>query len=424
MLTINGMSVAFGLQWQVLLRQGREEAVARKAGATMLWADRAGQYVGLLPPKVKRPGKRITVYAGAQLVLRATTAQNLVYVSEIPGLDGYVAVGIHQRRPRQDFDRAFLRAAEVKTLLDEFAKVCGNESFSLIGDARLDGIEPLPLTELVTVADAGAIMRRPKLRVTPIQGAVVLLLIGGIGVGWQTYSKWRATQLAEEAIRKTQTPAEQYAQALSVVSASPLFLATGVDDYLAWVRALPVSVGGWGVKSVDCEPKDGPRLECAIRLERNFAQASNESFLATAPAEWAKAAAFDPDQRTVRVTTTVPLASTRTVGDVLKLARARRGLTQDFIPILQKMAVLGTEPKMGTIKPFRLPEGVAEDAVPVLYWEAGWSVQVPLRTTAVLKTFPEYAYLTALSLSLERNGKAGTAESFATVKVTGAVLTK
>ncbi|KJK21070.1 hypothetical protein UB46_29290 [Burkholderiaceae bacterium 16] len=424
MLTIDGISIAFGLQWQVLLRQGSEEAVARKAGATMLWADSAGQYVGLLPPKAKRPGKRTTVYAGAQLVLRATTAQNLVYVSEMPGQDGYVAVGIHHRRPRQGFDHVFLRAAEVRTLLDAFAKVCGSESFSLIGDARLDGIEPLPLTALAAVADAGAIMRRPKLRVTPIQGAAVLVLLGGIGFAWQTYSKWRATQLAEEAVRKTQTPAEQYAQALSVVSASPLFLATGIDDYLDWARELPVSIGGWGVRSVDCEPKDTPRLSCSVRLERNFAQASNESFLAAAPTEWAKAAAFDLDQRTVRVTTTVPLASTRTVGEVLKQARARSELTQEFIPILQKMAVLGTEPKMGNIKPFGLPDGVPEDAVPVLYREAGWSVQVPLRTAAVLKTFPEYAYLTSLSLSLERNGKAGTAESFATVKVAGAVLTK
>ncbi|MGT2460235.1 hypothetical protein ACU4GI_46985 (plasmid) [Cupriavidus basilensis] len=83
-LSIQGISVAFGLQWQVVLRQGAEEAIARKAGATLLWADRAGQYVGLLPPKVKRPSKRTTVYAGAQLILRATTAQNLLYVSEVP----------------------------------------------------------------------------------------------------------------------------------------------------------------------------------------------------------------------------------------------------------------------------------------------------------------------------------------------------
>ncbi|WP_458764282.1 hypothetical protein [Cupriavidus basilensis] len=423
-LTIDGKSVAFGLQWQVLLRQGSEEAVARKAGATMLWADRAGQYVGLLPAKTKRPVKRATVYAGAQLILRATGVQNLMYVSEIPGQDGYVAVGIHHRRPRQGFDHAFLRAAEVKALIDEFTKICGSEPFSLIGDARLDGIETLSLLELALLADPSAAMRRPKLRVTPIQGVALLVLLGGIGIGWQTYSKWRATQLAEEAVRKTQTPAEQYAQALSVVRASPLFLATGVDDYLEWVRGLPVSVGGWGVKSVDCEPKDTPRLGCVVRLERNFSQASNESFLAAASAEWAKSAAFDPDQRTVRVSITAPLASTKTVGDVLKLARSRAELTQDFIPTLQKMAVLGTEPKMGNIKPFRLPDGVPEDAVPGLYREATWTVQLPLRTAAVLKTFPEYAYLTALSLNLERNGKAGTAESFATVKVAGAVLTK
>ncbi|MGT2455706.1 hypothetical protein ACU4GI_21805 [Cupriavidus basilensis] len=250
--------MAFGLQWQVLLRQGSEEAVARKAGASMLWADRAGQYVGLLPAKTKRPAKRATVYAGAQLILRATGVQNLIYVSEIPGQDGYVAVGIHHRRPRQGFDHAFLRAAEVKALIDEFTKICGSEPFSLIGDARLDGIELLSLTELTLLADPSAAMRRPKLRVTPIQGVAVLVLLGGIGFAWQTYSKWRESQLAEEAVRRTQTPAEQYAQALSVVSASPLFLATGIDDYLDWVRGLPVTVGGWGVKSVDCEPKDTP----------------------------------------------------------------------------------------------------------------------------------------------------------------------
>ncbi|MGT2460234.1 hypothetical protein ACU4GI_46980 (plasmid) [Cupriavidus basilensis] len=302
--------------------------------------------------------------------------------------------------------------------------MCGNEPFSIVGDAHLENIEALPLVDLASVADISATMRRPKLRVTPAQGIAALLVLGGLGFGWQTYSKWRASQLADEAMRRTQSPAEQYAQALSVISASPLFRANRVDDYLEWVRAIPVTVGGWGVKTVDCEPDDAKRLKCMIRLERNFAQASNESFLAAAPAEWAKAVAFDPDQRTVRVSVATPLDGATTVSEVLKLARPRVELTQDFVPTLQKMAILGTEPKLGAIKPFRLPEGVPEDAVPVLYREAAWTVQMPLRTAARLKLFPDYAYLTALTLNLERNGKAGTAESFATLKVAGALLTK
>ncbi|AOY97497.1 hypothetical protein BKK79_36735 (plasmid) [Cupriavidus sp. USMAA2-4] len=424
-LTVNNRPVAFGLDWRVLLSRGKPDGLARKSKAALLWADPNGQYAGLLPPAEVPPKRGGPVFAGGQLVARATSEPNVAYVAEMPGNEHhYLVCCIHQRRPRRDFDQVDRSASQVSDLLAEFATLCGEQGYVLYGDAHLEHLRMLTLQDLVRYADPQAAMRRPaaSLKLTHVAAAVVV--VGGSVLGYQAYRDWQTKRAADEAARNTLSAEELYTQALAAAASKPVLLARDLGPYLDWVRGLPVSVGGWGLKGGECKPVGPDRLQCDVRLERNFAAATNATFLAAAPEAWRSTATFAPDQKTVYASESVVLAGWTTVANVLKAALPRADVPGQFLPILQTLAIVGTEPKLDALSPFALPPGVAEGDLKTIYREGKWTVQMPLRTVPKLTNFPTYASIRSIGIAVDRSPKATSAESFAIVTVTGSILTR
>ncbi|CAJ0807028.1 hypothetical protein [Ralstonia thomasii] len=422
-LTINNKQMAFGLDWRVLLSKGKPDALAKKSKANLLWADPAGQYVGMLPPGESGAKKGGSVYAGAQLVLRATSDPNIAYVAEIPGTDRYLVVCIHQRRPRRDFDRVGLTAADVRELLDQFTQLCAGQAMVVYGNAHLEELQSLPLEELVEYAEGHSIMRRPKVLFGPLHAVALVVVIGGVVFGVRAYLDWQARKNLERAALNAPTADEKYAQSIAVLSQQPVMLARDVGAYLGWVRSLPVSVGGWGIRAVDCQLANAEKLTCDVKLERNFAQATNASFLAAAPEAWRRSVIFDADQKTAHVTDQVPITAT-TIKAVLAMAPVGADVPSQFTPKLQGMAVLGTEPKLEALAPYGVPADVQVAEIKSIYREGVWKTQLPLRSVPRISTLPTYAYIRSLGLTLDKSPKSTPDESFAVVKIVGAILTK
>lgn len=422
-LPLDQSHVAFGLDWRVLLSGGKPDGLARRERSPLLWADPGGQYLGLLPAGENAPRRGVTVYAGAQLVLRCTTEPNVAYVAEIPDTGRYLAVCIHQRRPRKGFDRVGLAAQEVRELLDRFAEVCGHQPMAVYGDAHLEDLQHLPLRALLQAADPSAAMRRVQLLLRPLHAAAVAVCVVAVAVGAYVYRDWQLRQQAQQAAMSLPSADDCYAQALAALAAQPVMPAAALGGFVDWARALPSYVGGWRIKGADCQVAGAQSLSCELKLERGFAQATNASFLAAAPTAWQRGVVFEPDQKSARVPVvlSVPTQPLRTV---LEQAPRTEVLPAQFTPLLQAMAVLGTEPRLEPARPFGVPAGLDVGQLRAdLYRESQWTVQLPLRSAPRLARLPPYASVRSIGLALDTAPKATSADSFAIVKVAGAVLT-
>jgi hypothetical protein len=433
-ITSQGKQIAFGMRWEVIIGGQTPKKKAIEIDSQLYWADPEGQYVGGLPSGDVLPKKR-PIFSAAQALLRADKGGGSKHVLAIVALpdapDNYVVIGIHGGRPRRGWDRGKVAAGELGTVLERFMEVCGNEDFVLAGDAPLQGIVPLSLADLADAADHKCQLRKVPGRINAVKTALIIVIIGSVAYGIQTFLNYRAHQRLVAAARTVKSPATQYREAIATAGAAPIVKVTDLDDWYSWMTQMPRQVGGWYFKSAGCSfSATTKKLSCSLGFVRSaFALATNQTFFDAKPHDWpADSVAFDAAGKAILVTLERPIHTepTRTILDALPTRGQVRLSFDSLLQTLQRVATgsAGSASGYGSFKVFALPPDLSPDQIPSPVFSARWSFAGPARDIAAIRQFPPYLSVERMTFNYDEGAASGLNSSIASIAVSGQLFTR
>ncbi|TET01712.1 type 4b pilus protein PilO2 [Burkholderia cepacia] len=422
-LNIGGKSLAFGMRWQILVRAEAPGREARAAKSPLMWVDASREYFGILGQDEVLPKGKERIYSAAQALLNIPqSSTNMLLVLVNPEADGYLVCGVMQKRPRNGFDLANVDDAALGELLARFADLCGDDGFELLGDAPLDGISALTVTDLSEAADEHCILRSSGSIARYVPYVLVILAAStAVGFGLHYYKK----KQAEEALAKQKSPAQLYAESLEAQSKSPTYSPSQIDAWATWAKALPMSVGGWDIADATCNlSAPQQQFSCVITYKRGKSPLStNRTFVDAAPKEW-QSIQFNDDAKSIQVAIPVKVPVIPSA-NVIAAATSPRTISLELGSKLQSLVNVSKKAGLGAqFDIFALPVGVIPSSVPAPVLTTTWTLEGPFRVLDALRGFPQYTTLDRISLTVSSVTQSSVNSSIAMISASGNVYAK
>lgn len=435
---VNGKRIAFGLEWTPLVSSGSPASLAAQQAALhksrLMWHDGRALYVGLLAEAERQSGNTGATYAAAEAFLRTPGLPADALLVLRTGRDSYSIVGIKDKRPCRGFDRTGLSESDARDLYQKFGRRCGEQGFVVVGDPSTpfaEKITPLTIVELAGQADDHCALKAPSnsggVRLA-IRAAAVLVV--GVIFGPTLYHQFVAPPPPPQT---ELTPEQQYQQAIAQHQSDPVMLATDYHGWLAWRRSLSPQYGGWRLEKIDCDfanPASQPAsyvswdgtASCTLSFERSVPVATNETFVAAAPADWLPSMVYKPSSDRITVALRPHVAQPVMLGAVLKNAATGGVRDIHFVSQLQHIGMLAKEPTMTAPTPFLVPPALPQGSVAGPYMVAGWSFNGASHYIDLLDRFPPYATLSKAVISISKTATGD--ETPISVALAGQVITR
>lgn len=423
---IEGKSLAFGMRWKVLVSGGTAQKEAREAKSSLMWYDGRSINLGLLSETDSISKHKHPIYAGAIALTRAYPDEpNILFVSPLPEGEGegYVVCGIRQGRPRPNFDVVKVDELEVNRLLEEFISICGDDTFLLLGDAPLTGINEFSLAQIADVADQRSQLKKVSgLAINPIKFIAGIAVLAAVGVVAKTYIDHRKLEKQRAAALAQKSAQELYQESIASKKNLPTLLASDINPWLQWARSIPISIGGWKFAVATCNVTETKKVACRLDYERGASTAAtNRSFLESAPKSF-DGIDFDRTGKSIHATTTVQSVKFSLAGDAISGAKNQREEIVEFGSTLQSLSIFGDQ-KLLSFDPYGVPDGIAVDQmtqIPVL--AAKWEFNGPLRSIEALSKFPKYVTVNQLVLTANLSPEYEYNKSLAKIALSGTVF--
>ncbi|MCX8566925.1 MAG: Pilin accessory protein (PilO) [Glomeribacter sp. 1016415] len=406
--TINGKHLAFGLRWKPLLSatesyEALALAEADKFNATLIWQDGAAPLIGLYLESLPAPLRHQPVYAAAHVLstVPGCGPNALLVIREQDG--GHSICGIFQGRPwgnatasGKNFDKVGLSSAELTQLIQQFAELCGEHGYTLLGNVALADCNPFQLTELAHCAGPISRMYQPRRSVFRPYLLRLFIALGTATALYASYTHWQNQRAATTAAKLTTTqPLTPSSTALS----QPLLSAPAmISAWFEWAKALPLSIGGWHLRRIDCTAHP-PKPKCLLNYERKLPQATPQTFIEAATHHEAEQIDTVSDQ-SLQVSMALPSISTMNLQQHLLNLPSQRAIRLTFLAQLQRMQQVA-ETKLESFRAYDAPAGISPSALPSQIQHAAWEVNGPLHNIALFETFPASASFTQLSLTIQ-----------------------
>lgn len=419
---IDGKHLAFGMRWKALLT-GDAHKEARAAKAQLMWYDGRATQLGMLIDGDISPIKSQTIYAGAIALARAhPNDKNIFFVTSVPDSKEYVVSAIWQGRPRPDYDVVGVDAQEVTRMFDDFCGLCGEDELLILGNAPLSGIHEYSLSDIADSADQRSVLKKVSgLPIKPIKLLVIIAVLGAIGFGSKSYMDYRKREKQRAAAMAQKSAQDLYAESLAEKRNLPAVRASDVGPWLQWVRALPISVGGWKFKAAICNVTEGKKIACNLDYERGATtQATFQTFVDDAPKLF-DGINFDFAAKVIHATTTIQTVKFTQIGNAIDGSGKQRDEIIEFGSVLQTLSGMGDQ-KLGNFSAFGMPSGVAVDQLtqlPVL--AAPWEFNGPLRAIEALEKFPAYATISQFGLTIGNSPQYAYNNSLAKIVLSGSI---
>lgn len=427
---VGGKRLAFGLQWKPHLSGGDLHKEARAAKSPYFWSAENSAYYGLLPEAGTKQKLKSPMYAGAIALLhRYSDFQNFVVVLAVPEpgpqlpQGGFVLCGIHRSRPHSDFDKVVETREEVLALLKAFQHLCGPESFKLLGDVTISGIESIGRDDLAKGADHGAALRKTKnALVNPLFGLTVLavVVVGGT-YGYSSYKAFKRAEAQRLAAASQKNAQQLYDEELAVRRKDFVLRARDVGSALAMVRSSDLNVGGWAVEKSTCNLMPEKQMVCTFEYKlRPQSKGTYETFVKAAVD--LQNLEFNGERiKGARTVKDLPFVEQSLVMDA---GKPQQDELIEFASALQRIRHLG-EPKLGSFEPFAIPPGanVAElTSQPIS--ASTWGFTGPMRNAKRFVDFPEYATLTQVTVTFSDQPRYEEKQSIAMMTLHGKIISK
>lgn len=405
---IDGKHLAFGLRWKPLISaQESYESLALtevdKLNASLIWQDGKtpllGAYNGILPPQLNHQ----PIYAAAHMLAAIPGCGPNVLLALGDPAGTHSLCGIFQGRPwgsatasGKNFDQVGLSNKELMHLIRQFAELCGNDDYTLLGNITLAECNPFTLTELARFASPASRMYQPRRRVW--HSLIVWLLMGVCvaTVSYALYAHWGNKRGATAAPKLSFE--QQYEQSINARNQPLLNAPAVITSWFKWATALPLTVGGWHLKSIDCTVQPSPS-KCLLNYERTLPQATQQTFVAATVPDWAEHIDAVDDKR-LQVNLAMPSAATISLRHSLPNLPNEREIRLNFISQLQRMQQIA-HTKLEDFHVYAIPAGVPAMAIPHPIKHAAWEVNGPLHTMALFETFPAMTSVTRLALTIK-----------------------
>lgn len=424
-INIEGKNLAFGMRWKVLVSGGSAHKEARDAKSSLMWNDGRSINLGLLSEEDNVVKQKQPIYAGAIALARAYPEEpNILFVSPLPESEGYLVCGIRQGRPRPNFDVVNIDELEVNRLLGDFISICGGDTFLLLGDAPLTGINDFSLTQLGNAADHRSQLKKVSgfIAINPIKLLAVVAVLSAVVIGGRTYIEHRKLEKQRAAALAKKSAQDLYVESIAVKRTLPVVMASDMNSWLRWTRGIPVSIGGWKFTVATCNVTDSKKVACQLDYERGTSvAATNRTFLERAP-KYFDGIDFDRSGKLIHATTTIPEAKFSLTGDAINSAKKQREEVIEFGSILQSLTDFGDQ-KLLNFDPFGVPDGVTADQLtqmPVL--AAKWEFRSPMLGLEALEKFPKYVTVNQLVLTANSSPEYEYNKSLAKIVLTGTVF--
>lgn len=421
---VSGKRIVFGMEWGALLSEADVHSLAREAKSPFVWTQDKAFYYGVLNAKDRQEKLKAPLYSGAiALQHRFHEVPNLMLALEVP--DGtFIACGIHQSRPRSGFDMIVPDQAALEALIKKFKELCKGDSFKLIGDAKIPGIDRVTMADILESVDSTAQLRRVKSAlVNPIAAILVgsAIVFGG-GYLWHMYSNYRAAKAQRIAMAAQKSSQTLYAEELAARRNDAALLARSVGEILNPIRSAQPSLGGWPLSKTTCNVSIEKQFVCTFEYTRREQSAATYKTFVDAAGK-----NFDNVEFAGNVAKgTKQFKSPALVdqGKALDAAKTQRDETIEFGSELQRLAKFG-KAKLDEHQPFAIPPNavVGELTTPPL-GAANWEFAGPVRSLKGFAGLPAYATISKVVVAFGDKAAYGLQESIGMATVSGRIFSK
>lgn len=439
---IQGKKLVFGLTWRTLLGAGAPTVLASKAareiGAKTIWHEASALYMGALDGSDAEYVGKDKLYAAAPALARVSElGSNAFFVFHVQdgGVHiGYLVIGIVRNRPRTNFDQVVQDEQAVTDLAREFLRVCPGE-FVMAGNLpvpfdeftksdKFSSVVSMTLEDIASIADQHAAMGKRGLGVD-VKKIVATTVIGGLVVtaGWQAWLKWQAHEAALAPPPVQETPAMRYGKQLAQAGQAPAIALADMGPFDEWMHRVVSSwftIGGWSLSKVACDAAAGG-FDCALTYGRDISIATNQTFVAAAPAEF-KEILFDPERKKLTASTFLSVPKAERLGDVLAALPTVKEANVVYGSQLQSLTPVAQQE--GPLAFGGFPDRNLSVGVPHVVRHADWSFVGPLRNLALLSSAPRYVTVKSATVDVDLNAKPDKNTSKFKLNITGGVYAR
>lgn len=459
---VDGKQIAFGMQWKSKLTEGDIHRDARAAKSPFFWHAEKAHYFGLLKgedpkrdlaeiekvepnlepeidAKQKKKFRRSSIakkklkapiYAGAvALVQRYPDEPNLAIVLTIPSgspelpAGGYIVCCIQQSRPRNNFDVIVNTQLEVSEVLTAFKTLCSPKSFVLYGDARIEGIVPATMADVLQGAEQFALLRKTKsAMVNPLAFAAVgCVVIGAAIYAYTAYSEFKKAEAQRIAAAAQKNSQQLYDEEIALRRRESVLLARDVQSAISSVGAMDFSIAGWFLEKSTCNLLPDKQMVCTHEYKlRQDSKGTYETFVAAAGKLQNLEFAGDIIKGTV-IVKELPFVEQ---GMVMDAGKKERDAIIEFTSNLQRIRHLG-DPKLQQYEPFSIPPGaIASELTSPPMLSAPFEFSGPVRSIKHFVSFPKYAAVSKLVFTFGAQPMYEVKQSLAMVSVHGKIFSK
>lgn len=289
-----------------------------------------------------------------------------------------------------------LSSAELTQLIQQFVELCGDHDYTLLGNVALADCNPFQLTELARFAGPTSRMYQPRRSVFRPYMLWLVIALGMASALYTGYTHWHNKRAATTA--PTLATAQPPVPSSTALNQPLLSAPATISAWFEWAKALPLTVGGWHLRRIDCTAHL-PAPKCLLNYERKLPQATPQTFVEAATHHEAELIDTVSDQY-LQVSMALPSIPTMSLQQHLPNLPSQRALRLTFISQLQRMQQVA-ETKIENFRAYGVPAGMPPSALFDSIQSAAWEIHGPLHNIALFEAFPASASLTQLSLTLQ-----------------------
>ncbi|MFC5550207.1 type 4b pilus protein PilO2 [Massilia aerilata] len=421
---VSGKRLVFGMQWEALLSEADVHRKARAAKSPYVWTQDKTFYYGVLKAVDREEKLRKPLYSGAIVLQhRYHDVPNLMLILEVP--DGtFIACGLHQGRPRSGFDTIAPDREALDALLKAFKELCGAASFKIYGDAKVPGIEPATMADIVGSIDNTAQLRRVKSALVNPMAAVLVgsAVIAGGAYLVHMYNQYRTAEAQRLALAAQKSSQTLYTEELAARRNDAALPARAVAEILTPIRGLGLSMGGWPLGKATCNVAIEKQFVCTFEYSRHQESAATYKTFVDAAGKTFDSVEFAGD--IIKATKQYKSSALVEQGKAIDAAKARRDETIEFGSELQRLAKFGKR-KLEDHQPFAVPANavVGELTTPPV-GAANWEFAGPVRSLKGLASFPSYATISKIVVIFGDKPAYDLQQSMAMATVSGRIFSK
>ncbi len=286
LLPLPAATLVFGMEWQPTVgvraqRLGSRLARQHKASHMVVSGDSAGS-VGVVALKSVRRSQKTLLYSAAQNVAQLFGVGTVALVLEIEGA-GYWLVAVHEGAVIARTDSLHVSAQAASGILAELQQAYPR--LVMLGEAGSPSLPTLADIAAASSTLSRLVVIRRWTAVLPLPVQLLVFILVLILLVPRLWNMWQPVAAAETKAVIEPTSAWRLATN-KALQAHVIHGVPGTRALLDALYIIPVSVGGWSLRQVECRP-DARWWRCQARYDRRSRDASNSGFLDSSPKHWA-----------------------------------------------------------------------------------------------------------------------------------------